>query len=52
MAMFETNCAYCGKVMYAYAKSKTGELFTVYCSKVCESNAKHEKRFIDKKRLQ
>lgn len=44
--MFKTNCSYCGKPMYSFAKNLRGELPRVYCSKVCEANAKNEKRFI------
>lgn len=43
--MYNTNCAYCGKEMKAYAINRRGELPTVYCSKACEANAKYEKRF-------
>lgn len=42
--MFETNCAYCGKKMYAYARDKTGKLPIVYCSKKCEGQVAYEKR--------
>jgi hypothetical protein len=43
--MYKTNCGYCGKKMYTYAKNKRGELPIVYCSVQCEQNAKYEKRF-------
>ncbi len=43
--MFKTNCAYCGKPGFTYAKDKMGTLPIYYCGKVCEANAKDEKRF-------
>lgn len=43
--MFKTNCAVCGKEMFTYAKDKMGTLPKVYCGKVCQANAKYEKRF-------
>ena len=46
--MFKTNCAYCGKQMFAYAKNKQGELPKVYCSKVCEGQVNYEKKFYRK----
>lgn len=46
MNMFKIKCARCGKEMFTYAKSKTGELKMAYCSKACESNDKYEKRFV------
>lgn len=49
--LFKTKCAYCGKDMYSYAKSRTGELYNRYCSKQCENNDKHDKRFIDPERI-
>ena len=44
--LFKTKCIYCGKDCFSYAVSKTGELETQYCSKQCESNAKHEQRIV------
>lgn len=38
--MYKTTCNWCGKPMWVYAKNKIGELPIVYCSKICESNAK------------
>ena len=44
--MYKTKCAYCGKEMHTFAKDKIGTLPVVYCpGKVCESNAKYERRF-------
>lgn len=49
--LFKTNCLYCGKEMYSYAVNRLGDLEKKYCSKRCESNDKHDKRFIDSKRI-
>ncbi len=43
--MFKTECEVCGKEMYTYAKNKQRELPKVYCSRMCESQAKYDKRF-------
>lgn len=42
--MYETNCEYCTKKMWAYAKNKRGDLPKVFCSKACEANYKYQKR--------
>jgi endogenous inhibitor of DNA gyrase (YacG/DUF329 family) len=44
--LFKTKCPYCGKDVFTYAVSKSGELANQYCSKACENNAKHDQRFI------
>ena len=45
--MYKTTCAYCGKPGFVFAKDKQGTLPTYYCSKVCQGNAGHEKRFVE-----
>lgn len=42
---FENKCVKCGKILYTYAIDRQGTLPKVYCGKVCEANAKYEKRF-------
>lgn len=37
------------KIIYAYAKSKTGELQKVYCCKQCEGDTSYRKRFVDER---
>jgi hypothetical protein len=49
--MFVTKCAACGKVMYAYAKNKMGELPKVYCpNRMCGNKAADEKRLKNESR--
>ena len=45
--MFKTTCAYkkCDKECLVYGKDKQGNLPIAYCGKICEANAKYDKRF-------
>ena len=47
MKMFKKKCdgPNCEKIVSVWGKSKDGTLPTAYCGKVCEANAKYEKRF-------
>lgn len=39
--MVETNCPNCGKPQYTFLKGMRGEIATVYCSKLCETEHKN-----------
>lgn len=44
--MFKKKCDYCHeKDVFVYGKTKEGTLPTAYCGKICETNAKYDKRF-------
>ena len=44
--MFTKKCDYCHeKDVVVYGKDKLGTLPKAYCGKVCEANAKYDKRF-------
>ena len=44
--MFKKKCDHCHeKDVMVYAKDKMGTLPVAYCSKMCEKNAKYDKRF-------
>lgn len=43
---FKKKCDYCHeKDVFVYASGKDGRLPIAYCGKVCEANAKYDKRF-------
>ena len=44
--MFKKKCDYCHeKDVFVYGVDRAGNLPTAYCGKVCEANAKYDKRF-------
>ncbi len=44
--MFKKKCDFCGeKDVFVYGRNKGGALPTAYCGKICETNAKYDKRF-------
>lgn len=46
MNKFTKKCDYCHKNdVYVYATGVNGDLPLAYCGKVCESNAKYDKKF-------
>lgn len=46
MKMFKKKCDYCHeKDVFVWGTSRTGETPKAYCGKVCETNAKYDKRF-------
>lgn len=44
--MYKTECSYCGKPMYTYAKNRLGELPVVFCSKKCRGDYKEKDKFV------
>lgn len=46
--LFNNQCAGCGKVIKSYATSRSGDLPTVFCDSVCETNYQNKKRMYQK----